>query len=252
MKGKKLKIMSAVLSLSLLATYMTPVTINAATVSNESVMTFASEAEGARTNLKFLEGNPGDTHLVYTYEQEGNTYKAIEESTEDFRYVSARIYWLNENGDFVENSSQQLRINEEGNPEISITNANGETENRTIDVRSNVVKTVSSRSEWVTQYGNGSRGNLKGLAYSTLVAVVAAIATYYTAGALSSAVVAGVSTIASGLFNQNTNTVYYYAIYNWRHSPKNYLVIDETEWTEFYLDSGHNYSLGHTYAEYIF
>lgn len=82
--------------------------------------------------------------------------------------------------------------------------------------------------------------------------MVAAIATYYTVGALTSAMVAGASAIASGLFNQNSSTVYYYAIYNWRRSPKNYFVIDETEWTEFYLDSGHKYSLGHTYAEYIF
>lgn len=244
--------MSAVLTLSLLATCITPVTVNAATVSDKSIMTFASEAEGARTNLQFLEGNPGDTYLVYTYEQDGNTYKAVEQSSEDFRNVSAHIYWLNENGDFVENSSQQLTINEQGNPEITIKNANGITENRIIDVSSDTVKSASTRSEWVTQYANGSRGNLRGLAYSTLVAVVAAIATYFSTGALSAAAIAGAGTIASGLFNQNSNSVYYYAIYNWRHSPKNYLVIDETEWTEFYLDSGHNYSLGHTYAEYIF
>lgn len=104
----------------------------------------------------------------------------------------------------------------------------------------------------MTRYEDGSRGGLKGLAISALISVVAAIATYYTAGALSSAAVAGASTIAAGIFGQNSDKVYYHAIYNWRHSPKNYLVIDETEWTDFYLDSSHIYSLGHTYAEYIY
>lgn len=251
MKARNSKVLSTFLSLSLLITCTSPATVNAASTSTKSIMALASEVAGERTNIDFLEGTPGTTHLVYTYEQDGNTYKVIEDSTEDFQNVNSHIYWLNEDGDFVENSTQQLAINEEGNPEIDIVSTNGEIEHRIIDVTFYDVQSVSPRSEWVTRYANGTRSDLKGLAISTLIAIVGAIATFYSSGALAQATIAGVSAVASGLFAQNTDTVYYYAIYNWRHSPKNYLVIDETEWTEFYLDSGHNYSLGHTYVEYI-
>lgn len=64
--------------------------------------------------------------------------------------------------------------------------------------------------------------------------------------------VSGASTIATGLFNRNSSVVYYHLIRNTRISPKNNFVVDETNYTIFYLDSTHKYSLGSTYAEYIF
>lgn len=252
MGGKNSKVLSTILCMVLLVTCLVPTSVKATGITTDPVMTIASDATGERTNLNFLNGNAGDTHLAYTYEQNGNTYKVLEDSTEDFKNVDSYIYRLNTDGNFVEDSTQHVTINDEGNPEITIVSADGESVSRTLDISSDNLQSLSTRSEWVTQYANGSRSGLKGLAISALVAVVAAVATYYSAGALTSAVVAGASAIASGLFNQNASTLYYYAIYNWRHSPKNYLVIDETEWTEFYLDSGHNYSLGTTYAEYIF
>lgn len=53
-----------------------PTTVKAANIANE--FGSVSEMIGERTDIKFLEGNPGDTHLVYTYQQNGNTYKAAE------------------------------------------------------------------------------------------------------------------------------------------------------------------------------
>lgn len=254
---KKFKLLSIILSLALSATILSPTQVNATNIASETRV--ASDVDGERTNVQFLEGTPGDTYLIYTYQQGGNMYKAIETATEDFRNVECQIFQLNASGNYVENSIQRVSIDSEGNPNITIESATGNIEQRIIEVSSEPSSTLQPDSvtripewEWITDYYDGSRGGLKGLAVSALISVVAAIATYYTAGALSAAAVAGASTIASGLFGQNAEIVYYHAIRNWRHSPKNYFVIDETEWTEFFLDSSHIYSLGHTYAEYIF
>ena len=64
---KKFRLLSTVLSLSLLATTLSPATVNAATATSETVL--ASDIAGERTNIQYLEGVPGDTHLVYTYQQ---------------------------------------------------------------------------------------------------------------------------------------------------------------------------------------
>lgn len=255
--GKKFKILSTILSLALLATTLSPATVKAANAASEIVV--ASDVVGERTNIQFLEGNPGDTHLVYTYNQNGNTYKVVENASENFQKVECQIFQLNENGTYVKNSTQRVSVDNEGNPQITIESATGDIEQRIIDVSSGASSFLQSDSvaripewEWITEYYDGSRVGLKGMAISALISVVASIAIYYTVSALSAAAVAGASTIASGLFGQNAEKVYYHAICNWRHSPKNYFVIDETEWTEFFLDSSHIYSLGHTYAEYIF
>lgn len=254
---KKFRILSTILSLALLATVLSPATVNANNAASEIVA--ASDVVEERTNIQFLEGNPGDTHLVYTYKQNGNIYKVVENASEDFQDVECQIFQLNENGTCVENSLQRVFIDNEGNIRITIESAAGDIEQRMIDVssgtsffnRSDSIDRISEW-EWITEYYDGSRGGLKGLAISALISVVASVATYYTAGALSAAAVAGASTVASALFSQNAEKVYYHTIRNWRHSPKNYFVIDETEWTEFFLDSSHIYSLGHTYEEYIF
>lgn len=254
---KKFRLLSTILSFSLFAITLSPATVNAANLASETVI--ASDVAGERTNIQYLEGTPGDTHLVYTYVQGANTYKAVENATKDFKNVECQIYQLNEDGIYVENSTQCVFVDSQGNPIVTIESAAGNIEKRTIDISSNISSNIQSDSsarisewEWITQYYDGSRGDLKGLAISALIAVVASVATYYSCGALTASAVAGASAIATGIFGQNADKVYYHAIRNWRHSPKNYFVIDETEWTEFFLDSSHIYSLGHTYAEYIF
>lgn len=65
------------------------------------------------------------------------------------------------------------------------------------------------------------------------------------------AILTGISTIAQIYFTNNVDNVYYHAIYNWRHSSRNYYVIEETQWTNFYLDSGHTYYFNYTYYEWL-
>ncbi|MFR5058573.1 hypothetical protein [Faecalimonas umbilicata] len=254
---KTFRMLSTTLSLALLVTTLSPASASAANITSKIVI--ASDMVGERTNVQFIEGTPGDTHLVYTYQQNGNMYKAIENASDDFRNVECQIFQLNENGIYVENSTQCVSMDSEGNPLITIKSFLRDTEQRTIDISTITPSFLQSDStarvpdgEWITEYYDGSKGDIKGLAISVLISVVTTIATYHTRGALSAGLVSGAGTIASSLFGQNAENVYYHAICNWRHSSKNYLVIDETEWTEFFLDSSHTYSLGHTYAEYIF
>lgn len=199
---------------------------------------------GERTNVQFLDGTPGDTHLVYTYQQNGNVYKAVENASEDFQNVECQIFQLNENGIYVENSTQHVSVDNKGNPQITIKSAVGDIEQRSIDISTRNYSFLHPNSdarisewEWITEYYDGSKSNIRGLGISVLISVVSAIATKYFDYNLANAVISGVSTIAAAIFGQNAEKVYYHAIHNWRHSPKNYLVIDETEWTDFFLDS---------------
>lgn len=250
---KKIGILSMILIVALLATILSPATVNADNTASEAMI--ASNVIGERTNIHFLEGKPGDTHLIYTYEQDGKNYKAIENASENFQNVVCQIFELKENGECEQNSVQSVLGDGKGNSKITIQTQSDNIEERIISILPSYSYLLQSESiewEWITEYYDGSKGSLKGLAISALISVVVSIATYYSAGSLTSAAVTGAGTIATGLFSQNAEKVYYHAIRNWRHSPKNYFVIDETEWTEFFLDSSHIYSLGDTYSEYIY
>ncbi len=256
MKTKR-RILSISLCVALIVTTLSPMTVHAASTALN--MTLASNLSGERTNIQFLEGTPGDTHIVYTYQQNGETFKAVETATEDFSSVDCQIYQLDEDGEYIKNSTQSVVIDKEGNPQITIKSASGKTECRTIDLSSEPKLNLQTYSiarvpdwEWITEYEDGVKGGLSGLGINALIAVIAAIATFYSSGVLASVAVAGASTVATALFNRNAEKVYYHAIINWRHSPKSYFVIDETEHTKYYVDSSHKYYLGYTYAEYIF
>lgn len=252
----KFKILSAILSMALFVNTLCPATVKAA--DNLSEIVTESTLSEARSNIQFIEGNPGDTHLVYTYTQNGNVYKSVENASSDFKEVECKIYVLNENNTYSIYSTQHVSIDSKGNPNITIDYAKGGVEQRVIDVASEKPSlskqayTTDVEWEWVTEYRDGSKANLKNLAISALISAIAAIACFYSSGALAAASISAVNTIAQGLFGLNADRVYYHKIINWRHSPKSYFVIDETEWTEFYSDSRHTNYLGYTYAEYIF
>lgn len=129
---KTFRMLSTTLSLALLVTTLSPASASAANITSKIVI--ASDMVGERTNVQFIEGTPGDTHLVYTYQQNGNMYKAIENASDDFRNVECQIFQLNENGIYVENSTQCVSMDSEGNPLITIKSFLGDTEQRTIDI----------------------------------------------------------------------------------------------------------------------
>jgi len=48
--------------------------------------------DSQRTNLTYIDGQAGDTHLVYTYPEKGISYKVIKDSNESFTEVYSTIY----------------------------------------------------------------------------------------------------------------------------------------------------------------
>jgi hypothetical protein len=105
-----------------------------------------------------------------------------------------------------------------------------------------------SSYDWITQYSDGNN-SIKGMTISQIIGVIGIIASAFSSGA--GIVLGGISGIAQVYFTNCVDNVYYHKIYNWRHSERNYFVIEETEWTDFYLDSRHSYYIDHTYYEWL-
>ena len=85
--------------------------IHAATV--EATATNSSTT--MRTELNFLEGTPGDNHLVYTYLKNGTHYKVVENADANFMKINSTTYVMNAEGDYVEDKFQELDIQPNGN-----------------------------------------------------------------------------------------------------------------------------------------
>lgn len=209
-----------------------------------------------KTNLNFIEGSPGDEYVVYTYMQNNLSYKVVEHASDDFKNVSSVIYVADDNGRYTKSETQKLETAEGEVPQVTIERESGLIEVYEVDCQTttncelNGVMPLSDY-EWVTEYYSGKSSSIKGLTITVIIGVITGIASYYCAGPVASGTVSGVSAIASYYFQEDSEYAYYYTIYNWRHSSKSYFVIEETEWTDFYLDSAHKYKVGHTYYEWL-
>lgn len=261
MKKQMKKIVKKFLSIALaiaIAVTCVPTTTYAEEISNERAISIETETFVSipKTDINFIVGTPGDEYLVYTYIQNGHHYKVVEYASDDFRNISSTIYVANDNGQFIELETQQLETIEGQVPTITIEKENGLVESFSVncddstDSKSDETMPLSDY-EWVTEYYSGKSSSIKGLTISVIIGVITGIASYYCAGPVASGAVSGVSAIASYYFQEDSEYAYYYTIYNWRHSSKSYFVIEETEWTDFYLDSGHKYKVGHTYYEWL-
>ena len=93
--------------------------IHAATV--EATATNSSTT--MRTELTFLEGTPGDNHLVYTYLENGTHYKVVENADANFMKINSTTYVMNAEGDYVEDKSQELDIQPNGDCHLTTTDS---------------------------------------------------------------------------------------------------------------------------------
>lgn len=93
----------------------------AATTSSE----VGNELSGKRTNITFLEGKLGDSHVVYTYQQNGQKFKVEENATND-RVISI-FYAMDSAGNYVEMETKTLVL---GNEQMTLhtVEANGKAE----------------------------------------------------------------------------------------------------------------------------
>lgn len=93
--------------------------IHAATV--EATATNSSTT--MRTELTFLEGTPGDNHLVYTYLDNGTHYKVVENADANFMKINSTTYVMNAEGDYVEDKFQELDIQPNGDCYLTTTDS---------------------------------------------------------------------------------------------------------------------------------
>ena len=153
MKKIAMKLTSLVLVLLIAVTVMVLPAV-AANVTTQSVT-------GERTDIVFLEGKVGDTYLVYTYKQDGKSYKVVEDATMDFANVHSTIYVLDSTGNYVEDSTQEVSTNSNGDLIVTLSDENKTVEKRTISSTPKafsvqVEQAQSATSyEWITSYSNG-------------------------------------------------------------------------------------------------
>lgn len=229
--------------------------VQAANIETES----EDKSMNIRTELTFLEGTPGDNHLVYTYLENGQQYKVVENADTNFMNVNSTIYVMDDEGNYVENKSQVLNIQPNGDCRLTTINTQGISETSQIDtfkvVESVNTSTKTNKSsvnraytdpgtgEWVTSVWDGNSH-----IYNMTVSVISAV----LSTAIGGKVGAAIGAIATIYFNRNADRAYYHVVDNWMMSKLHpvSLIIREATHTTYYLDAGHKYSTGTDYYEY--
>lgn len=218
-----------------------------------------NELKAMRTELTFLEGAPGDNHLVYTYLENGQQYKVVENADDNFMNVNSTIYVMDAEGNYVETKSQILNIQPNGDCLLTTTDVEGNSEASQIDTVK-VVESVNTSTEtnessvtraytdpgtgeWITDVWDGS-SRIYNLTVTAIGAVLGA--------AIGGKVGAGLGAVASDYFKRGAEYAYFHVVDNWMMSKLHptTLIIRETTHTTYYLDSGHRYPTGTDYYEF--
>lgn len=246
---------SAILTMVMILTLFSATVVQAANIDISS----QNESMVARTNLTFLEGISGDNHLVYTYQENGQQYKVIENADSDFMNVYSTIYVMDSDGSYVETKSQVLNIQADGTCRLTSTDVDGSSEIshintiksvESVNTSTEVIESRATRAytdpgtgEWVTKTWNGSS-----YIYNMTVTAIGAV----IGAAIGGKIGAGIGAIASEYFKKGSDYAYYHVVDNWMMS-KLYpvtVIIREATHTTYYLDSGHRYPTGTDYYEY--
>ncbi|WP_418127438.1 hypothetical protein ACA346_05110 [Streptococcus parasuis] len=212
-----------------------------------------------RTELTFLEGTPGDNHLVYTYLENGIHYKVVENADANFIKINSITYVMNAEGDYVEDKFQELDIQPNDDCYLTTTDSQGTSKTSHIDTfadrksvntlmetnQASVYRayTDPGTGEWITKVWDGS-SSIYNMTVSAISAVLGA--------ALGGKIGAAIGAIAAEFFKKVSDYAYYHVVDNWMMS-KLYtvtVVIRESTHTTYYLDSKHKYTTGTDYYEY--
>jgi len=213
-----------------------------------------------KSNFNYLEGKPGDTHLVYTYESNSDTYKVIEDTSDNFEKVNTTIYVEKTEGVFVKYATQTLTIN--NFTSTLITNENGYVTTEKQDLSSvkksellnnNFLSSALAAgsyqgykvSNWKQVSTTNSSTRITNYSATAVFAVIAYIAADGATDGLSGAVVAAISAVAGKIIDEAIPIVYYRQIYSEKKlvnpplSLKNFVV--GSKWlTYFYSDKAHS------------
>ncbi|AZK46412.1 hypothetical protein [Paenibacillus lentus] len=251
------KVIAAVLSFALCIGIVNPTIISASPKEiEESVSLLSLE----KKNFIFLEGTPGDKHLVYTYESNGEIYKVDENANLDFTRVNSNIYIKNSEGEFVKYATQNAIVNTKKSSFEVTTIENGQidTEIQKLDIVApnrfdfGYVKPMDSYGgEPVTpwRYGDWNNGSTKFERY-TVTAVTALVFAIATAAAPGATIVLGtIGAIATTIVSDEIPLLYYKRRYAEKKSTVATTLIVGSKWeTIFYSDSKRTNELERTTA----
>lgn len=103
------KLISVILTMAICLLSIAPTPVKAA--SNETLQEKSIDVLALKKdNFNYLEGKIGETHLVYTYDSNGSTYKVVENASENFDEVNSTIFAENSDGTFEEFATQHLTV----------------------------------------------------------------------------------------------------------------------------------------------
>ncbi|MDW2796100.1 hypothetical protein RZO55_00675 [Clostridium boliviensis] len=213
-----------------------------------------------KSNFNYLEGKPGDTHLVYTYESNNDKYKVIENASDNFEKVNTTIYVENTEGVFVKYATQTLTIN--NFTSTLSTNENGYVTTEKQDLSSvkksellnnNFISSALASgsyqgykvSNWKQISTTNSSTRITNYSATAVFAIIAYIAADGATEGLSGAVVAAISAVAGKIIDEAIPIVYYRQIYSEKKlinpplALRNFVV--GSKWlTYFYSDKSHS------------
>lgn len=234
---------------------------------NSAIIASAQETEtNVRTNLKYIEGSPNDTHVIYTYDENGQHYKVVDNANSDYSEVKSQIYVLASDGKYslIENSSL-IRENENNNMEFSVKKTNGNSYVENLPIETNSVKNnISLPSEKMNAKSSSKSKSKPALSawhkslYSgntkfrdmTIVAIKAAVIQWTISKIKSNkaqVIYAGATAVAEKYFKLKLRTGYYHVTYQWRTLKNNVCAImAESEYVNWYKNASHTKYNGYT------
>lgn len=224
-----------------------------------SVRVAAQEAKmetSVRTNLRYIEGNPDDTYVVYTYDENGKHYKVVDDANSDYTEVKSQTYILNADGKYslIENSSL-VKDEKNDNMEFSVKKVNGNSYTEKLPLETNLTQNDSASSfDGIMSVTSSSKPALSGWHKSTysgstkfrdmaITAIKAAIIQYTISRMQSNkakVAASSVTAVAQKYFKLKLKTGYYHTTYKWKTLKNNILVImTESEYVKWYKDASH-------------
>lgn len=240
------RIVSLCLVLSCFMSIFNPNIVKASEFSSTTV----KEIIGERSDIVFLEGLPGDAHLVYIYKEDGKEYKVIEDADTEFKNVDSIIYILDSDGNYLQEEKLELTTQFNGELVLERTESNGKVSVQNVytpkQINLSTLTSDGTTGEWVTTYRNGNT-HIKNYTITAIIAALSAAA----AGTFGAPAAAALGSIAATYFERNVTYAYFREIYNYMLSSYSaFVIVRETCHTSYYSDSSHANYIGYTYWEY--
>ena len=230
-----------------------------------TIVASAQESEtDVRTNLKYIEGNPDDMHVVYTYDENGKHYKVIDDANFDYSEVKSQIYVLTSDGKYSLIEDNSLTTDDKNdNMEFSVKKTNGTSYTEEIPIETNSIKNdISLQSAKISKKTSSkSKPALSGWHKSlhsgstkfrdmTIVAIKAAVLQWTLSKIKSNikqSAASGVAAVAEKYFKLKLRTGYYHITYQWRTLKHNVnAIMVESEYVNWYKNASHTKYNGYT------